>query len=82
VPKDLDLHLVLDNYATHKTPAIKEWLPRHRRFHLHFTPASSSWLKPSRAMVRRADQPQAAQVCPPQRHRTGSRHPPVDQRVE
>jgi len=44
VPKDLDLHLVLDNYATHKTPAIKEWLLKHPRFHLHFTPTSSSWL--------------------------------------
>jgi transposase len=44
VPKDLDLHLVLDNYATHKTPAIHQWLVRHPRFHLHFTPTSSSWL--------------------------------------
>src|SRR3954452_23656253 len=44
VPKDLDLHLVLDNYATHKTPAVKNWLLRHPRFHLHFTPTSSSWL--------------------------------------
>lgn len=44
VPKDLDLHLVLDNYATHKTPKVKEWLLRHPRFHLHFTPTSSSWL--------------------------------------
>jgi transposase len=44
VPKDLDLHLVLDNYATHKTPAVREWLVRHPRFHLHFTPTSSSWL--------------------------------------
>jgi transposase len=44
VPKDLDLHLVLDNYATHKTPAIHQWLLKHPRFHLHFTPASSSWL--------------------------------------
>jgi transposase len=44
VPKDLDLHLVLDNYATHKTPAIKDWLIKHPRFHLHFTPTSSSWL--------------------------------------
>ena len=40
VPKDLDLHLVLDNYATHKTPAIKDWLLKHPRFHLHFTPTS------------------------------------------
>jgi transposase len=44
VPKDLDLHLVLDNYATHKTPAIKAWLLKHPRFHLHFTPTSSSWM--------------------------------------
>jgi transposase len=44
VPKDLDLHLVLDNYATHKTPAIKGWLLKHPRFRLHFTPTSSSWL--------------------------------------
>jgi transposase len=44
VPKDLDLHLVLDNYATHKTPQVKEWLLKHPRFHLHFTPTSSSWL--------------------------------------
>ena len=44
VPKDLDLHLVLDNYATHKTPAVKAWLLKHPRFHLHFTPTSSSWM--------------------------------------
>jgi transposase len=46
VPRDLDIHLVLDNYAAHKHPAIKEWLakPRQRRWHLHFTPTSSSWL--------------------------------------
>jgi transposase len=43
-PADLDLHMVLDNYATHKTPAVKRWLKRHPRFHLHFTPTSSSWL--------------------------------------
>ncbi len=44
VPRDLDLHLVLDNYATHKTPEIQKWLLRHPRYHLHFTPTSSSWL--------------------------------------
>jgi transposase len=44
VPKDLELHLVLDNYATHKTPAIHQWLLKHPRFHLHFTPTSSSWV--------------------------------------
>jgi transposase len=35
---------VLDNYATHKTPAVKQWLLRHPRFHLHFTPTSASWM--------------------------------------
>lgn len=44
VPQDMDVHLILDNYATHKTPAILRWLARHPRFHLHFTPTSSSWL--------------------------------------
>jgi len=41
---DLDLHLIVDNYATHKTPAVKRWLKVHPRFHLHFTPTSASWL--------------------------------------
>src|SRR5262249_9961638 len=44
VPKDLDLHLVLDNYATHKTPEIHKWLLRHPRVPLPFTPTSSPWL--------------------------------------
>ena len=44
VPEDLDVHLVLDNLATHKTPKVQRWLLRHRRFHLHFTPTYSSWL--------------------------------------
>jgi transposase len=44
VPQDLDVHLILDNYATHKTPAIQRWLLRHPRFHLHFTPTGASWL--------------------------------------
>ena len=43
-PPDLDLHLIVDNYATHKHPKVLNWLKRHRRFHMHFTPTSSSWL--------------------------------------
>jgi transposase len=43
-PKGLDLHLILDNYGTHKTPEVKAWLKKHPRFKLHFTPTSSSWL--------------------------------------
>ncbi len=44
VPQTLEVHVVLDNYATHKTPAVKRWLLRHPRFHFHFTPTSASWL--------------------------------------
>ena len=43
-PKDLDLHLIVDNYGTHKQPKVKQWLARHPRFELHFIPTSSSWL--------------------------------------
>jgi transposase len=44
VPDELDIHLILDNYATHKTPDVKRWLLRNPRFQLHFTPTKSSWL--------------------------------------
>jgi transposase/DNA-binding CsgD family transcriptional regulator len=44
VPDELEVHLILDNYATHKTPAIQKWLTVHPRFVLHFTPTSASWL--------------------------------------
>lgn len=43
-PADLDVHLILDNYGTHKTPLIQRWLVRHPRYHLHFTPTGSSWI--------------------------------------
>jgi transposase len=43
-PPELDLHLIVDNYATHKHPKVLSWLKRHPRFHQHFTPTSSSWL--------------------------------------
>ncbi|WP_414535969.1 IS630 family transposase [Gordonia polyisoprenivorans] len=41
---DQELHLVMDNYATHKTPEVRAWLAHHPRFHTHFTPTSGSWL--------------------------------------
>jgi transposase len=44
VPPDLDVHLILDNYATHKTPAVQRWLAKRPRFHVHYTPTYSSWL--------------------------------------
>jgi transposase len=44
VPRRLQVHLILDNYATHKHPTVKAWLAKHPRFHLHFTPTSASWV--------------------------------------
>jgi len=44
VPEDLDIHLILDNYGTHKTAQVRRWFARHPRFHVHFTPTSASWL--------------------------------------
>lgn len=44
VPPDLDIHLILDNYGTHKTPRVRRWLALHPRFHVHFTPTAASWL--------------------------------------
>jgi transposase len=44
VPAELDVHLILDNYTTHKTKAVQRWLAAHPRFHLHFTPTGASWL--------------------------------------
>ena len=43
-PADMDLHLIVDNYGTHKPPRVRSWMKRHPRFHIHFTPTSSSWL--------------------------------------
>ena len=44
VPQTLEVHLVMDNYGTHKTPSVRGWFARHPRFHAHFTPTSASWL--------------------------------------
>jgi putative transposase len=44
VPNELDVHLIVDNYATHKHQKVRTWLARHPRFHVHFTPTYSSWL--------------------------------------
>jgi transposase len=44
VPAELDIHIVMDNYATHKTPTVKAWLARRPHWHIHFTPTSGSWI--------------------------------------
>jgi len=43
-PADLDIHIIADNHATHKHPQVKKWLERHPRFHMYYTPTSSSWM--------------------------------------
>ncbi len=60
VPAVLDVHLVCDNLATHKTPAICDWLARHPRFHLHFTPTGSSWI--NQVPVNRPSEERLARV--------------------
>ena len=55
-PSRLDLHLILDNYATHKHPKVKAWLRRHKRFHIHFIPTSSSWLNVIERFFRDLDE--------------------------
>ena len=55
-PRELDLHLVVDNYATHKHEKVQRWLKRHPRFHMHFIPTSSSWLNIVEGFFRNLDQ--------------------------
>ena len=55
-PKELDLHLIVDNYATHKHEKVKRWLKRHPRFDVHFIPTSSSWLNIVEGFFRNLDQ--------------------------
>jgi transposase len=47
VPKRMAIHAIVDNYATHKHPKVRQWLARHRRWTFHFTPTSVSWLNDS-----------------------------------
>ena len=55
-PDELNLHLIVDNYATHKHEKVKRWLKRHPRFHIHFIPTSSSWLNIVEGFFRNVDQ--------------------------
>ncbi len=69
VPRELDVHLILDNYGTHKTPAIHRWLLRHPRYHLHFTPKSASWIN----LVERSPWSRRSRTTWPSTTRTPSR---------
>ena len=82
VPAELDVHLVLDNSSTHKTPAIQRWLAAHPRFVLHFTPTSSSWLN----LVERWFAELTTKKLTPRRAPLGPRaerrHPRLDRHLE
>jgi transposase len=54
IPEGLDVHIIMDNYATHKTPKIKAWLARRPHYHVHFTPTSASWTSGDPRRFRRA----------------------------
>ncbi len=82
VPADLAVHLILDNYATHKTPDIKAWLLRHPRFHLHFHPNQLKLAQPRGTLVRRSHHPHHPPRHPPQRRRTRNRHQQLDRALE
>ena len=82
IPADLDVHLICDNYATHKIADDRQMAATHPRFHMHFTPTYSSWLN----QVERWFAPAHRQAAPPrhphQRSGAGERHPRLDQNLE
>ncbi len=67
IPQELDIHLVCDNYGTHKTPAIRKWLADHPRFYMHFTPTYSSWINQVEKVVRLHHRPTHPARRPPLR---------------
>jgi transposase len=71
-PKGKTLHLIADNYATHKHPAVQEWLAKHPRFHMHFTPTSASWLNMVERFFRDITTERLRRGCVHQRARAGS----------
>jgi transposase len=62
-PSELDLHLIVDNYSPHKHPKVHEWLKRHPRFHIHFTPTSASWLNMVERFFRDLSQNRLKRGC-------------------
>jgi transposase len=82
VPAHLNVHLILDNSSTHKTPAIQRWLIRHPRFTLHFTPTYSSWLNLVERWFRRTDHQMVAARHSSLGQRTGRGDPHLDHQLE
>ena len=81
VPAGKVIHVILDNYATHKHPKVLRWLGRHPRFVFHFTPTSCSWLNASRRSSRAHPAPTEA-GCVPLDRRAPGRHPPLHRRAQ
>ena len=71
-PEDLDIHLVLDNYGTHKTAMIHDWLVGQPRFHLHFTPTSASWINQVERWFAAITERQIRARHAPQHHGAGT----------
>ena len=82
VPEHLDVHLICDNYGTHKSPAIKRWLEQHPRFQMHHTPTYSSWINQVEQLVRVPHPGSPPTLRPPQRAGAGERHPHLGPRME
>jgi DDE superfamily endonuclease len=77
VPAALDVHLILDNYGTHKPPLVHRWLLRHPRFHVHFTPTRASWLNLVERWFAAADGKTASPGSPSFHAGTGTSRPPL-----
>ena len=82
VPDELDVHVVLDNSSTHKTPAVKKWLLAHPRFVLHFTPTSSSWLNLVERWFAELTNKKLKRGHPTAPSATSTRHPLLDHQLE
>ena len=78
VPEDLEVHVIIDNSSTHKTPAVKRWLLGHPRFVVHFTPTYSSWLNLVERWFGELTEQMAATRHPPLGEGTGGLHPYLD----
>jgi transposase len=82
VPDHLDIHLVLDNSSTHKTPAIQNWLAAHPRFQLHFTPTSASWLNLVERWFAELTEKKLRRGAHRSVRALNARHPRLDRRLE
>ena len=82
VPKELDVHVILDNLSAHKTPLVHRWLLRHRRFHFHFTPTYGSWMNLVERWFSALEHQEAQALRASQRQGTGRRHHRLGSRLE